>query len=642
MRPAAWLDCTEPVSTGRNGRIRREPFWGPKGNLIFSQGSGGSYWWLTVAGKGDCQLRFGEFRVDTAERLLARGDERIALPPKAFDLLALLAGNAGRLLTKKRIMDELWPATFVEEANLANLIGLLRKALADTRKTPAYIETVPKGGYRFVAPVGPGEPAARKSPVNWERRAAGGIRFIAFPFRSDAPEGAEFLAHSLPEAIAATLAELNAFTVRSTRLAARFDRDRWDPCTVAAEADVDVILSGTVVRADGQIHATTELMDARSATVLWSKVWHVPAGELHLLHRGIVQLIIRSLIRRTREEGGTARAIDTPGAGDAYELYLRANELSLKRSLENIALARDLYLECTEVDPEYAPAWARLARCYRWLEKFAGTSAAPAGSTEAAFARAFQLNPHLAIAHSTYTPIQCDAGHAIDATVRLIGVLERNGSNPELFAALVHSCRYCGLLDASVAAHERAFQLDRNLPTSAAHTFFALGDYEKALHWYDTRTGMYLDVLALTMMGRLEDASALMWTRRDRLSMQPALMNSLWAYLIGDAASGMNALREAESRGMDDPEVLFYLARQAARFGDSFLALRLLTASVTRGYGSSRGLLDDPWLRVLHRSSEFEQILLTVRARERETHEAFLKAGGQRVLAVQSGSPAIS
>jgi len=589
-----------------------------------------------VEEKSECQFRFGEFRLDTAERLLARGEDPIALPPKAFDLLALLVGDAGRLLTKQRIMDELWPSTFVEEANLANLIGLLRKALADTTKTPAYIETVPKRGYRFVAAVSTGVPAAGKSPATWETRVEGGIRFIAFPFRSNDPGKADFLAHSLPEAIAATLAELNAFTVRSIQMAARFDPMRWDPRTVAAEADVDVILSGSVVRAEGQIHATTELMDARSATVLWSKVWDVPAGELHRLQRGIVQLIIRSLIRRTRGAAGLMARVDTPAAADAYELYLRANELSLKRSTENITLARDLYLACTQIDPGYAPAWARLGRCYRWLEKFAGTNAAATGSAEAAFARAFELNPHLAVAHSTYTPVQCDAGHAVNAMVRLIGMLERNGSNPEIFAAMVHACRYCGQLDASVAAHERAFQLDRNLPTSVAHTYFSLGDYEKALHWYDTKTGMYLDILALTMMGRLDEASALMWTRRDRLSMQPAIMNSLQAYLDGDTASGMTALRADGSGSVDDPEVLFYLARQAAKFEDAPLALRFLTESVRCGYGSYRSLKHDTWLTTLRGSPEFEQILLTVHSKEHEAHEAFLKAGGEWVLALSA------
>jgi hypothetical protein len=220
--------------------------------------------------------------------------------------------------------------------------------------------------------------------------------------------------------------------------------------------------------------------------------------------------------------------------------------------------------------------------------------------------------------------------------VRLIGMLERNGSNPEIFAAMVHACRYCGQLDASVAAHERAFQLDRNLPTSVAHTYFSLGDYEKALHWYDTKTGMYLDILALTMMGRLDEASALMWTRRDRLSMQPAIMNSLQAYLDGDTASGMTALRADGSGSVDDPEVLFYLARQAAKFEDAPLALRFLTESVRCGYGSYRSLKHDTWLTTLRGSPEFEQILLTVHSKEHEAHEAFLKAGGEWVLALSA------
>ncbi|HXS95434.1 MAG TPA: hypothetical protein VN736_12590 [Candidatus Limnocylindrales bacterium] len=151
--------------------------------------------------------------------------------------------------------------------------------------------------------------------------------------------------------------------------------------------------------------------------------------------------------------------------------------------------------------------------------------------------------------------------------VRLIRLLERNGSNPEIFAALVHSCRYCGQMDASIAAHDRAFRLDRRFPTSVAHTYFSLGDYEKALYWYDTNTGMYLDVLALTMMGRLDEASALMWTRRERFSMQPALMYSLRCCLDGDATGGLSALREQEWVRAHDPEVRFYLGRRRPSSG---------------------------------------------------------------------------
>ena len=96
---------------------------------------------------------FGEFRVDTAERLLLRGEEQIPLTPKAFDTLLLLLEKSGRLLEKEELMNRVWAGSFVEEANLARIIWTLRKALGDSDGKHQYIETVPKLGYRFVAEV---------------------------------------------------------------------------------------------------------------------------------------------------------------------------------------------------------------------------------------------------------------------------------------------------------------------------------------------------------------------------------------------------------------------------------------------------------------------------------------------------------
>ena len=584
------------------------------------------------AGKGD--YAFGRFRLNLAERLLTRNDIALPLPPKCFDLLALLVQNAGHLQEKDRIIKTLWPNTFVEEANVPNLIGQLRKTLGDSLEKPEYIQTVHKRGYRFVAALLPPEQNRDESEVKPEVHAQAAIRILALPFRSD-PAGADsdYLAYSLSEAIAATLAELNIFTVRSTQFAMRFDPQRWDPQSVAKEADVDLILTGTLARAGERIHATTELIDAPSATIIWSKVWDILARDLFRLHSGVVQLIVRSLTRRAREDGEAAIAgIDTPRTPDAYELFLRANQIILNRSPENMLLARDLYLACTEMDPGYAPAWARLGRCYRWQEKFDQGVVVASGAAEEAFQRAFQLNPQLAIAHCAYTPVQCDAGRASDAMIRLLTVLERNENNPEISAALVHACRYCGQLDASLAAHERVFRLDRSFPTSVAHTYFGLGDYEKTLYWYDTKTGLYLDVLALASMGRNNEAAALLWTRRERFSMQPALMNSLQAYLDDDSARGLAALRVEMPSRSRDPEIRFYMARQAARFGDLDLANELLSQSVEWGYGSSLSLTRDAWFEPLHSTLEFNRTLSIIRVREEATHRAFVEAGGERIF----------
>ncbi len=96
---------------------------------------------------------FGGFRIDTSDRLLWRGDEVIALPPKAFDLLLTLVENSGHVLSKDELMRQIWQDSFVEEANLSHHVFTLRKALGEDKNGNRYIETIPRRGYRFVASV---------------------------------------------------------------------------------------------------------------------------------------------------------------------------------------------------------------------------------------------------------------------------------------------------------------------------------------------------------------------------------------------------------------------------------------------------------------------------------------------------------
>ena len=96
---------------------------------------------------------FGDFRLDAAERRLIRGGAAVHLTPKAHDLLVTLVRHAGRLVTKEALLAEVWPDAFVEEGILAVHVSTLRKALGDASRPPAYIETVARSGYRFIAPV---------------------------------------------------------------------------------------------------------------------------------------------------------------------------------------------------------------------------------------------------------------------------------------------------------------------------------------------------------------------------------------------------------------------------------------------------------------------------------------------------------
>src|SRR6478609_2061573 len=97
--------------------------------------------------------QFGPFRLDTGEHRLLRDGVDVPLQLKAFETLCILVERAGRLLTKEDLLSQLWPGTMVEENNLNKNISLLRKALGDCDKGESYIETVPRVGYRFTAPV---------------------------------------------------------------------------------------------------------------------------------------------------------------------------------------------------------------------------------------------------------------------------------------------------------------------------------------------------------------------------------------------------------------------------------------------------------------------------------------------------------
>lgn len=215
--------------------------------------------------------------------------------------------------------------------------------------------------------------------------------------------------------------------------------------------------------------------------------------------------------------------------------------------------------------------------------------------------------------------------------VRLLGRLASHQNAPELFAALVHACRYCGQLDASFAAHRRARQLDPNAHTSVGHTYFLLGDYERTLYWYGTRGGgVYLDAVALASMGREQEAAALLWTRKDRFRMIPTGMHSLAAYLRGDREGGVAVLRSEDPH--IDPELRFYMARQAARFAELELANKLLLRSVEQGYWSTVALMRDPWLEPLRQTAEFGRISELVMDRDATSRAAFLEAGGNELL----------
>ena len=207
------------------------------------------------------------------------------------------------------------------------------------------------------------------------------------------------------------------------------------------QAEVDMVLVGTLVRAADQFLVRTQLLEVPSWTVVWSHNAKVAMQSLFQLEDDLTRRLVDSLSLPLTASEDQQLHRDTPQSASAYEFYLRANELG--RRPAEWSVARDLYERSVEYDPAYAPAWARLGRLHRMLANVYGHEDRKKGyeRAEAAFQRALALNPDLPVAHHLYTDLELEQGCPTEAMVRLIDQAKRGGADPNLFAGLVQACR---------------------------------------------------------------------------------------------------------------------------------------------------------------------------------------------------------
>jgi TolB-like protein len=445
----------------------------------------------------------------------------------------------------------------------------------------------------------------------------------------------DFLAFSLADAITSSLSTLPLLVVRSSAVAGRFASGSPDLKALAAEADVDVVVMGTMIRAGDQVRVTTQLVETPSGTVLCSHTAQAPVVDLFALQDELTTKIVEALsLPLTARERKLLRH-DVPSTPHAYERYLRGNELS--RDTRHWKAARDLYLECLSEDPHYAPAWGALGRMHRLIAKYlVGENSSTLDLAEAAFKRALELNPDLSSAENAYAHLEVDLGRATDAMARLVRLAKTRGSDPDLFAGLGHASRYCGLLRASVAAFEQARRLDSRIPSSVAVTFFMLGEYERVLE-FAVEGIPYLRNVALVMLGKPEEALESLRTIDDRIaSLMVSFTSSLRLLIAGKLQESVDAMRLL--REIRDPEARYFVGRHFAYAGDHAGALSAIEWAVDNGFFCAPAMARDPWLDPIRARPEFSSIVRRAEARHRDAVVTFLSAQGDRLLGL--GQPA--
>ncbi len=462
-------------------------------------------------------------------------------------------------------------------------------------------------------------------------------RIVVLPFRILRPDPeTDFLAFSLPDAIATSLSRIGSLIVRSSATAARFAGEAPDLKALAAEADVDRVVMVTLLRSGDQLRAAAQLVEAPGGTLLTSHTVQSSLGDLFRLQDDIARLVVEALALPLagREDSPTPQAPRNPRA---YELYLRANELA--RTYDQLPRARDLYQSSLDLDPSFAPAWAHLGRCHRVIGKYIDGSADGAPRAEAAFRRALELNPRLSVAHKFYAQLEADNGQAGKALVRLLGEAGRHGNDPDLFAGLVHACRYCGLFEQALAAHEEARRLDPNVPTGLEQTLLMTGDLERLLAAERLRVpgggDQGIQVIGLGLAGRRDEARRVLADMRQgsRIPAFQAWTEYLMAWLdrrpadMSARMAGLTGLRI-----MDDPEAIFQEGWLLCDAGEHALGLGQLRRAVAKGYFVAPTLSGSRHFDPVRSDPAFREILAEAEAGRQQALAAFREAGGERLL----------
>ena len=405
---------------------------------------------------------FGPYRIDTGERLLHRGDELISLPPKVAGTLLVLVRSAGRMVDKGDLMKAVWPDTFVEEGALTRNISLLRKTFGDTGDESVYIETIPKRGYRFVAPVravavepvdtsivefhnaqsigaGYGDHARiavpRRSPLRSAAKwiVLAGILLLAgiaailkfiiedpgarpvapvtaaanalavLPFRMDEKDASQdYFAEGMTQALITRLANLPNLPVIS--LAAEGGGQRapaaWDE--IRRNQSVKRVLTGAIFRSGGRLRIDVKLIDPKTREVRWAQIYDCDEGDVLKLESTLAEAIASaiqvSITAQDRERLHQQRA-PKPEALDAY---LRGRYLWNSRTEDGLRRAAQYFQLAIAADPTYAPAHSGLADSYSLLGSV-GTDGMPPNKAmplaKAAALKAIELDPNLADGH---------------------------------------------------------------------------------------------------------------------------------------------------------------------------------------------------------------------------------------------------
>ena len=342
--------------------------------------------------------RFGPFLLEVRERRLSRGSDAIPLRLKVFETLTVLVENAGRLVTKQELFDTVWPETTVEENNLNHNVSVLRKVLGDRATGQQYIETVPRVGYRFVAPVeGPIAQAIADAPSPGHDITSIAVR----PFADMSPgRDQDYLCEGVAEEIITALTHLSGLRVAARSASFQFRGPAVDVGEAGRQLGVAALLEGSIRTRARRLRITVRLVEVATGYHRWSQRFDRTFDDVFAIQDEIADAVVASL--RTRDLSQREReALQRPQTtSEAYEYYLRGRQFLPRMSHLDLERSRTMFARAIDLDAAYGPAWAGLATVHATLYEWFGASNEDLEAAERASSQGLELSPALAEAHT--------------------------------------------------------------------------------------------------------------------------------------------------------------------------------------------------------------------------------------------------
>lgn len=371
-------------------------------------------------------LYFGAFQLIVPDRVLTQDGKPVSLPPRATELLAVLAARANEVVSKDDLMRAVWPDTFVEEGNLAVHIFALRKLLVGAG-SPVEIETIPRRGYRLVGevravpavPLAPsftveqpvlldpplqGKPASANLRLGivlhrgtlggmvlamallvlagvglerWANRAQGGVEaggariqsLAVLPLQNLSGDPAQdYFAAGITDELTTELAHIQGLHVVSRTSASQFQAAHGSLPEIARGLGVEGVMEGSVLRVGNHVRITAQLIEAKNDRHVWAGSYEGSVDQIIMLQDRVALDVAREVRAAVRPEGrllpASAQATASGVKPQAYDDYLQGLYMWNRRDIRTFDKAIEYFTRSVAEDPQFAPAFASLADVY--------------------------------------------------------------------------------------------------------------------------------------------------------------------------------------------------------------------------------------------------------------------------------------